>query len=263
MGRGQRAPGRGASHTKARQPALVYAVHHREDRDVQYVITENPTSEVIVLSPLGQSVRVNKLFGNIPLEVQRIIFLADLMELFFGEFDLILGMDWLVKHQVNLYCAIKWMVLKIAKGDVEIVIGECRNYLSNVISALRAEKLVRKGCEAYLAYIGISDSKGSSSVTDIRTVKDFPDVFPDELPRLPPNCEVEFRIELLPSTAPPEFGKEFTVYNDASHVGLVCVLMREDKMVAYGSRQLKTHEVKAEHQLFSRLLQPVKIPLWK
>ncbi|KAG8499001.1 hypothetical protein CXB51_005389 [Gossypium anomalum] len=36
--------------------------------------------------------------------------------------------------------------------------------------------------------------------------------------------------------------KEFTVYSDASHVGLGCVLMQEGKMVAYASRQLKTHE---------------------
>ncbi|KAA3480005.1 DNA/RNA polymerases superfamily protein [Gossypium australe] len=40
----------------------------------------------------------------------------------------------------------------------------------------------------------------------------------------------------------PDFGKEFTVYNDASHVSLGCVLMQEGKMVAYASRQLKTHE---------------------
>ncbi|KAA3484843.1 DNA/RNA polymerases superfamily protein [Gossypium australe] len=40
----------------------------------------------------------------------------------------------------------------------------------------------------------------------------------------------------------PVFGKEFTVYSDASHVGLGCVLMQEGKVVAYASRQLKTHE---------------------
>ena len=57
------------------------------------VMCENTTSEVTVLSPLGQSVRVNKLFKEVPLEVQGRIFLADLMELHFGEVDLILGMD--------------------------------------------------------------------------------------------------------------------------------------------------------------------------
>ncbi|KAG8489111.1 hypothetical protein CXB51_017135 [Gossypium anomalum] len=41
----------------------------------------------------------------------------------------------------------------------------------------------------------------------------------------------------------PESGKDFTVYSDASHVGLGCVLMQEGKVVAYASRQLKPHEL--------------------
>ncbi|XP_017640294.1 uncharacterized protein LOC108481711 [Gossypium arboreum] len=87
--------------------------------------------------------------------------------------------------------------------DEEVtVIEEQRDYLSNVIFALRAEKLVRKGCKTFLAYVGISGSKGPF-VRDVRTVKEFSDVFPKELPGLHPNCEVEFGIELLPGTAPP------------------------------------------------------------
>ncbi|XP_052882247.1 uncharacterized protein LOC128290581 [Gossypium arboreum] len=186
--------GKGAGHTEVRQPTLVYTARRREDRDAPDVISStffihNHYSGVIVLSPLGQSVRVNKLFKDVPMEVQRVIFLIDLMELPFGEFDLILGIDWLVKHQVNLDCAAKWVVLKTKKGDEVVLIGERRSYLSNVISALRAEKLVCKGCEAYLAYISALDSE-VPSVKDIRTVKDFLNVFLDELPGLPPNCEV-------------------------------------------------------------------------
>ncbi|XP_052877283.1 uncharacterized protein LOC128283908 [Gossypium arboreum] len=141
-GLGNRAPGRGPGHTEARQVALVYAVPHREDRDAPDVITgiffirnvsytilidvgsthsyiactvsetlgimvESTTSKVTMLSLLGQLVRVNKLFRDIPLEVQGVIFLADLMELPFGEFNLILGMDLLVKHRANLDCTTK------------------------------------------------------------------------------------------------------------------------------------------------------------
>ncbi|KAG8490738.1 hypothetical protein CXB51_013960 [Gossypium anomalum] len=48
----------------------------------------------------------------------------------------------------------------------------------------------------------------------------------------------------------PEFGKEFAVYSDASHIGLGCVLMQDGKVVAYVSRQLKTHEVNSlKHDL--------------
>ncbi|XP_016733276.1 uncharacterized protein [Gossypium hirsutum] len=119
--------------------------------------------------------RANKLFKKIPLEVQGMVFLADLMELSFGKFDLILGMDWLVKHQENLDYVVERVVLKIVEGD--------------------------EGCEVYLAYVSASGSV-VTSVKDIRIVKDFLDVFPDELPRLPLNREVEFGIELLPGRAP-------------------------------------------------------------
>ncbi|XP_017634330.1 uncharacterized protein LOC108476591 [Gossypium arboreum] len=133
-------------------------------------------------------------------EIQGVIFPANLMELPFGEFNLILGMDWLVKYRASLDCAAKHMVLKNTEDEEVVVIRERRGYLSNVISALKAEKFVRKGCEAFLAYIGVSDSEGSL-VEGIRTVKEFPDVFPDKLLGLPPCREVEFSIELLPETA--------------------------------------------------------------
>ncbi|XP_012461508.1 uncharacterized protein LOC105781522 [Gossypium raimondii] len=184
VGRGHGTYGRGVCNIEVRQPVLVYATHHREDGDASDVIT----------------VKVEKLFRDVPLEVQGVLFLADLIELLFGEFDLILGMDWLVKHHASLDCAAKHMVLKTTEDEEVVVIGERRDFLSNVISALKAEKLVRKGCEAFLAYVGVFDSEGPS-IGDIRTVKDFSDVFPNELPRLPPSREVEFGIELLPGTA--------------------------------------------------------------
>ncbi|KAG8491253.1 hypothetical protein CXB51_014429 [Gossypium anomalum] len=82
-----------------------------------------------------------------------------------------------------------------------MMIGERRDYLSNVISALRAEKWIRKGCEAYLAFVSQTDEEGLT-VDKVRTVKEFQDVFQEELPGLPPNREVKFGIDLLPGTAP-------------------------------------------------------------
>ena len=40
------------------------------------------------------------------------------------------------------------------------------------------------------------------ALADIPVVCEFPDVCPEELPGLPPNREIEFKIELLPGTAP-------------------------------------------------------------
>ena len=67
-----------------------------------------------------------------------------------------------------------------------------------MIFVATARKMVWKGCEAYLAYV-INMVKARPSVSDIPTVSDFPNVFPKELPGLPPQREIEFAIDVVPS----------------------------------------------------------------
>ena len=45
-----------------------------------------------------------------------------------------------------------------------------------------------------------------------------------------------------PMLIQPTSGREYTMYNDASRIGLGCVLMQDGKVVAYASKQLKPHE---------------------
>ncbi|KAA3461735.1 reverse transcriptase [Gossypium australe] len=104
-------------------------------------------------------------------------------------------MNWLVEHQVSLGCATKRVTLKTPVGKEIVMVGEHRDYLSNVISALKV------GCETYLAYI-LDMSVNGPSFGNSRTMRDYPDVFPEELPGLLPECEVEFGIDLLPGTTP-------------------------------------------------------------
>ena len=98
---------------------------------------------------------------------------------------MILGMDWLSRHQVTVDCRMKRVTLRTPNEDEVTFIGERSNHLSNMISTATATKMVRKGYEAYLAYV-IHTIKARSNVSDIPTVSDFPDVFPEELPGLPP-----------------------------------------------------------------------------
>ena len=79
----------------------------------------------------------------------------------------------------------KRVTLRTPNKNEVIFISERSNHLSNVIFASIARKMVRKGCEAYLAYV-IDTVKARSSVSDIPTVSDFSDVFSEKLPRLPP-----------------------------------------------------------------------------
>ncbi|EOY26510.1 DNA/RNA polymerases superfamily protein [Theobroma cacao] len=71
----------------------------------------------------------------------------------------------------------------------------------DLIFAIKASKLVQKGYPAYLAYV-IDTSNGEPKLEDVPIVSEFPDVFPDDLPRLPPDRELEFPIDLLSGTAP-------------------------------------------------------------
>lgn len=59
---------------------------------------ECTTRGYFVISPLGQSVLVDNVYNRVMLEIQGFVFLANLMELSFGEFHLIMGMGWLVQH---------------------------------------------------------------------------------------------------------------------------------------------------------------------
>ncbi|TYJ98798.1 retrotransposon protein, putative, Ty3-gypsy subclass, expressed [Cucumis melo var. makuwa] len=71
----------------------------------------------------------------------------------------------------------------------------------SLISILKAEKLLRKGCIAFLAHV-IVVQREKLKPEDVSVVKEFLDVFPDYLLGLPPDREIEFTIELLPGTAP-------------------------------------------------------------
>ncbi len=79
----------------------------------------------------------------------------------------------------------------------EITIVEKRtNYLSNVISATTTRRLIRKGCETYLVHV-VDPRKARPDLHDIPIVCDFLNVFPEELPGLPLEREVEFAIEVM------------------------------------------------------------------
>ena len=78
------------------------------------------TYDMLVTNPLGYSVRVNRVYKNCPLMVHDREFPVDLIDLPFHEFDLILGMDWLSKHQAIVDC------------DKKTVLLECPN-MSNVL----------------------------------------------------------------------------------------------------------------------------------
>ncbi|VVA39240.1 PREDICTED: retrotransposon, partial [Prunus dulcis] len=126
---------------------------------------------------------------------------ADLIPLDLVDLDIILGMDWLEKHHASVDCFRKEVTLRSPEQPEVTFRGERRVLPTCLISAITAKKLLKKGCEGYLAHI-IDTREIPLNLEDIPVVCDFPDIFPDDLPGLPPEREIEFTIELLPGTNP-------------------------------------------------------------
>ena len=154
-----------------------------------------------VTSPLGHSVSVNNVYRNCPIVIQEREFLADLITLPFREFDLILGMDWLTKHRAIVDCGQKTVVLRCSYQTEVMVKGIGSSAMSNVIFAMQARRFMRKGCETFLAVI-LDSKRGQVDVEKILVVREFPDVFPKELPGIPLKREVNLAIEIVPGTVP-------------------------------------------------------------
>ncbi|WRX23768.1 Reverse transcriptase domain - like 10 [Theobroma cacao] len=117
------------------------------------------------------------------------------------DFDLILGMDWLSTHRAKVDCFKKEVIIQSLEGAEVVFTGEHRVLPFCVISALKALKLVRKGYPTYLAHV-IDISREEPKLENVPVVSEFLNVFPDELPRLPPDRELEFTIDLFQGTAP-------------------------------------------------------------
>ena len=157
--------------------------------------------DILVTNPLGHSVIVNKVYRDCPIRIREYEFPGDLIELSFKEFDVILGMDWLSRHQVVVDCRMKRVTLRTSSGEEVTFISERTNHLSNVISAATSRTMVQKGCEAYLAYV-IDTKKAESSLSDIPTVYDYSNVFPEKLLGFPLQREIEFVIDVVPGATP-------------------------------------------------------------
>ena len=128
-------------------------------------------------------------------------FPADLVALDMREFNVVLGMDWLSHHRATLNCY-KMEVKFHRPGKLEVKFRGMRIELSsNMISAMAAQRMLRKGYQGYLAYV-VETGKEGTLVDEIPIVREFPYVFQDDIAGLPPKREVEFTIDLIPRTEP-------------------------------------------------------------
>ena len=105
------------------------------------------------------------------------------------------------KHRAIVDCGQKTVVLRCFDQTEVIVQGIGSSAISNVISSMQARRFIRKGCETFLALI-LDSKRGQVDVEKIPVVMEFLDVFPEELPCIPLEIEVELSIEIVLGTTP-------------------------------------------------------------
>ncbi|GKA74974.1 putative reverse transcriptase domain-containing protein [Tanacetum coccineum] len=135
-------------------------------------------------------------------------FNIDLMPVELGSFDAIIGMDWLANHHAVIVCDEK--VVRIPYGDEVLIVqdnGDSRRDKSkmSIISCTKTHKYVERGCLIFLAQVTKKEIENESEekrLEDVPTVQNFLEVFPEDLPGLPPTRQVEFQIDLVPGAAP-------------------------------------------------------------
>jgi hypothetical protein len=132
------------------------------------------------ISTAGNNIMTNQVVKDVKIEIGDREFLANLVVLPGVGIDVILGMKWMSGNGVLINTSTRMVMLR--------------------------DLVDRKGFLVQLPHdIAIHNAANATlakAIADIPVVYEFPDVFPDDLPRLPPDCEVEFKIELILGTAP-------------------------------------------------------------
>ena len=117
-----------------------------------------------------------------------------------GTYDVIVGMDWLEAHRALVDCFKKKVICLDDEGRPIEICGIKRGVSLRFISMMKVKRCLRQGCKLYLVKT-VSDQKGPS-LDQHPVLAEFKDVFPEELPGLPPIREIDFTIDLKPGAEP-------------------------------------------------------------
>ncbi|GJZ35822.1 putative reverse transcriptase domain-containing protein [Tanacetum coccineum] len=156
----------------------------------------------------GKIIGINTIIRGCTLNFLDHPFNINLMPVKLGSFDVIVGMDWLAKYHAVIDCAEK--IVRIPWGNETLIThgdgsSQGNETRLNIISCTKTHKYLLKGHHVFLAHVTtkeIEDKSGEKRLKDVPIVQDFPEVFPEDLPGLPPTRQVEWQINLVPGAAP-------------------------------------------------------------
>jgi hypothetical protein len=127
------------------------------------------------------------------------VFSANLVVISLGSFDVILGMDWFIQYRAVISCFWKTVLLQAPSGREVVLLGSSPKFTLSSLSQLLPDCRSRK---SGILFSMMVESEAALRVQNICVVCDFVDVFPAELPGIPPERDAAFEIKLIPGTQP-------------------------------------------------------------
>ena len=148
-------------------------------------------------SPLGVRARIRMICRGCELEISGTLLTVDLRIMDMSEFDVILGMDWLTAYRIVIDCERRRVTAHTQDGTRVVFQGDKHDILPQTVYESRCQGQLA----GWLASLTLEDEERPD--LDLpRVVCEYVDVFPNELPGLPPQRVVDFDIELHLGTSP-------------------------------------------------------------
>ncbi|WMV24899.1 hypothetical protein MTR67_018284 [Solanum verrucosum] len=153
----------------------------------------------LISTPVGNSLLVEYEYRDCQIRVEGRDTLANLIVLDMIDFDVLMGMDWLCPFYATVDCHANIVKFEIPDEHTFVLKGGQVPEVGKIISLMKARRLLQKCCMGLLAMVR-DTTEGTLSLETIPVVNEFSDVFPEDLPGLPPVREIDFGIDLAPDT---------------------------------------------------------------